>query len=143
MAPARTRLARKQNAGLLVGSPSFADTASRSRSHPKMEDNLFSSPKHSIDKSLLNIPGATRTHNLWLRRPTLYPIELRGRNYITHYIISACPHPLQLIYSKNAFRQTYMPSNFTPNFSSAAIARLWPCSYPYQASTIFPSRSII
>jgi hypothetical protein len=41
---ARTRLARKQNAGLLVGSPSFADTASRSRSQPKMEDNLFTSP---------------------------------------------------------------------------------------------------
>jgi hypothetical protein len=40
-----TRLARKQNAGLLVGSPSFADTASRSRSQPKMEDNLFTSPK--------------------------------------------------------------------------------------------------
>jgi hypothetical protein len=45
LAPARTRLARKQNAGLLVGSPSFADTASRSRSQPKMEDNLFTSPK--------------------------------------------------------------------------------------------------
>ncbi len=58
MAPARTRLARKQNAGLwfdrltilsevegLVGSQSFADTASRSRSQTKMEDNLFTSPK--------------------------------------------------------------------------------------------------
>jgi len=44
LVPARTRLARKQNAGLLVGSPSFADTASRSRSQPKMEDNLFTSP---------------------------------------------------------------------------------------------------
>ncbi len=44
LAPARTRLVRKQNAGLLVGSPSFADTASRSRSQPKMEDNLFTSP---------------------------------------------------------------------------------------------------
>ncbi len=44
LAPARTRLAGKQNAGLLVGSPSFADTASRSRSQPKMEDNLFTSP---------------------------------------------------------------------------------------------------
>jgi hypothetical protein len=44
LAPARTRLARKQNAGLLVGSPSFADTASRSRSQPKMEDNLFTGP---------------------------------------------------------------------------------------------------
>jgi len=40
-------LARKQNAGLLVGSPSFADTASRSRSQPKMEDNLFTSPYQS------------------------------------------------------------------------------------------------
>ncbi len=52
-------MARKQNAGLLVGSPSFADTVrgpkgkgsngadtvSRSRSQPKMEDNLFTSPK--------------------------------------------------------------------------------------------------
>ncbi len=47
LAPARTRLARKQNAGLLVGSPSFTDTASRSRSQPKMEDNLFTSPKDS------------------------------------------------------------------------------------------------
>ncbi len=38
-------LARKQNAGLLVGSPSFAEAAGRSRrSHPKMEDNLFTSP---------------------------------------------------------------------------------------------------
>jgi len=32
LAPARTRLARKQNAGLLVGSPSFADTFGRSHS---------------------------------------------------------------------------------------------------------------
>jgi hypothetical protein len=44
LAPARTRLARKQNAGLLVGRPSFADTASRSRSQLKMEDNLFTRP---------------------------------------------------------------------------------------------------
>ena len=43
LAPARTRLARKQNAGLLFGSPSFADTASRSRRRPKMGDNLFTS----------------------------------------------------------------------------------------------------
>ncbi len=43
-------------------------------------------------RNLLTIPGATRTHNLWLRRPTLYPIELRGRNHITCYIISACSH---------------------------------------------------
>ncbi len=28
-----------------------------------------------------SIPGRTRTCNLWLRRPTLYPIELRGRVY--------------------------------------------------------------
>jgi len=72
LAPARTRLARKQNAGLwfdrltilsevegLVGSPSFAEAASRSRrrakaalatarrSQPKMEDNLFTSPKRN------------------------------------------------------------------------------------------------
>ncbi len=53
MAPARTRLARKQNADLLVvpkgipggSSPSFADTASRSHSQPKMEDNFFAGPK--------------------------------------------------------------------------------------------------
>ncbi len=44
MAPARTNLARKQNPGLLLGSPSFADTAGHSRSQPKMEDNLFTSP---------------------------------------------------------------------------------------------------
>src|SRR4030095_16523639 len=24
-------------------------------------------------------PGEDRTHNLWLRRPTLYPVELRAR----------------------------------------------------------------
>src|SRR5438128_5400002 len=24
-------------------------------------------------------PGGGRTHNLWLRRPTLYPVELRAR----------------------------------------------------------------
>ncbi len=27
----------------------------------------------------LSILGETRTHNLWLRRPALYPIELRGQ----------------------------------------------------------------
>jgi hypothetical protein len=26
-----------------------------------------------------NAPGGGRTHNLWLRRPTLYPVELRAR----------------------------------------------------------------
>ena len=25
-----------------------------------------------------NVPVRTRTSNLWLRRPTLYPIELQG-----------------------------------------------------------------
>ncbi len=48
MAPARTRLVRKQNAGLLVGNPSFAEAASRSRSQPKMEDNLFTSSKERV-----------------------------------------------------------------------------------------------
>ena len=24
-------------------------------------------------------PGGGRTHNLWLRRPTLYPVELRAQ----------------------------------------------------------------
>src|SRR5947207_788261 len=28
---------------------------------------------------LKNAPGGGRTHNLWLRRPTLYPVELRAR----------------------------------------------------------------
>ena len=55
MAPARTGLARKQNAGLLVGSPSFADTASRSRSQPKMEDNLFTSPNKSVKKEFVGV----------------------------------------------------------------------------------------
>ncbi len=31
-----------------LSSPSFADTAGRSRSQPKMEDNLFTSPKESL-----------------------------------------------------------------------------------------------
>jgi hypothetical protein len=26
-----------------------------------------------------NAPGGDRTHNLWLRRPTLYPVELRAQ----------------------------------------------------------------
>ena len=29
------------------------------------------------------IPGEIRTHNLWLRRPTRYPIALRGPNSIS------------------------------------------------------------
>ena len=28
---------------------------------------------------MINAPGGGRTHNLWLRRPTLYPVELRAR----------------------------------------------------------------
>ncbi len=31
------------------------------------------------DGYLSRAPGGGRTHNLWLRRPTLYPIELRAR----------------------------------------------------------------
>ncbi len=34
-----------------------------------------------------NIPGRIRTCNLRLRRPTLYPIELRGRIAITLRVI--------------------------------------------------------
>ncbi len=30
---------------------------------------------------LTGAPGAIRTHDLWLRRPTLYPAELRARGY--------------------------------------------------------------
>ena len=34
----------------------------------------------SMDITLCKIaPGGGRTHNLWLRRPTLYPVELRAR----------------------------------------------------------------
>ena len=29
-------------------------------------------------------PGGSRTHDLWLRRPTLYPAELRA--HVTQYI---------------------------------------------------------
>ena len=68
MAPARTRLARKQNAGLLVGSPSFADTASRSRSQPKMEDNLFTSPntnkKHLAERQMPINSGTDKTGSI-------------------------------------------------------------------------------
>jgi hypothetical protein len=32
-----------------------------------------------LDCELLTASGGGRTHNLWLRRPTLYPIELRTR----------------------------------------------------------------
>jgi hypothetical protein len=31
-------------------------------------------------------PGGGRTHNLWLRRPTLYPVELRAHNRESDYI---------------------------------------------------------
>ena len=31
------------------------------------------------DGYLSRAPGGGRTHNLWLRRPTLYPIELQAR----------------------------------------------------------------
>src|SRR5688572_11329327 len=29
----------------------------------------------------IGAPGGSRTHDLWLRRPTLYPAELRARMY--------------------------------------------------------------
>ena len=44
------------------------------RSNSKMGANTYG-------RSKANIPGATRTHNLWLRRPALYPIELRGQKH--------------------------------------------------------------
>ena len=43
-------------------------------------------------------PGGGRTHNLWLRRPTLYPVELRARmdselatDRLDFHRFSACP----------------------------------------------------
>ena len=32
-------------------------------------------------------PGGGRTHNLWLRRPTLYPVELRARKSVQDNLI--------------------------------------------------------
>ncbi len=50
------------------------------RTVPLALDKYTASHKSSTDQGLLNIPGRIRTFNLWLRRPTLYPIELRGRD---------------------------------------------------------------
>jgi hypothetical protein len=38
-------------------------------------------------------PGGGRTHNLWLRRPTLYPVELRARksNIVEATVLSRKP----------------------------------------------------
>jgi hypothetical protein len=35
--------------------------------------------REGTDRALEPAPGGGRTHNLWLRRPTLYPVELRAR----------------------------------------------------------------
>src|SRR5262245_29727756 len=46
---------------------------------------------------LLSIPDRIRTCNLRLRRPTFYPIELRGRESLTSYRTATynlhCGHP--------------------------------------------------
>src|SRR5262249_27771989 len=36
-------------------------------------------PAHGADPPKEYAPGGARTHNLWLRRPTLYPVELRAQ----------------------------------------------------------------
>ena len=42
----------------------------------------------------LGVLGATRTHNLWLRRPTFYPIELRGQDKILNFELYYYSHIL-------------------------------------------------
>ncbi len=50
---------------------------------------------------LRNIPERIRTSNLWLRRPTLYPIELRGQDYISRHIINTHQRRLQRNFCHN------------------------------------------
>ena len=38
---------------------------------------LYSKKKHPERALKSGVSGGDRTHNLWRRRPTLYPIELR------------------------------------------------------------------
>jgi len=45
----------------------------------KSDENPFYQGKiEGIAEALTSVPDQSRTDNLWLRRPTLYPIELRG-----------------------------------------------------------------
>ena len=45
----------------------------------KSDENPFFQGKiEGIAEALTSVPDQSRTDNLWLRRPTLYPIELRG-----------------------------------------------------------------
>ena len=41
----------------------------------------------------LGVPGGGRTHNLWRRRPTLYPIELQVRKCYSSSTINICIFP--------------------------------------------------
>jgi len=47
---------------LPAGEQGFADTASRSRSQPKMEDNLFTSTKHTGKTHCLSLKEKGKRH---------------------------------------------------------------------------------
>lgn len=47
------------------------------------------------------IPGEIRTHNLWLRRPTLCPIELRGQNCYNSIYYKCLPTSSTTLYFRN------------------------------------------
>ena len=69
--------------GILAGRPlklpqKTGHVAGENRSRGFLPLNNESLQPIEIAGFTLTIPDGSRTHNLWLRRPTLYPIELRG-----------------------------------------------------------------
>ncbi len=80
-------LCRSPSAG-----PFFSSTSSQLLRHGPLRasvavDRLVVIP--SFTKVYINIPDRIRTCNLRLRRPTLYPIELRGRDVTIQKSLSA------------------------------------------------------
>ena len=60
-----------------LGNPAMECTGESHDSSDALELSLFTLPKRHQRKSFDGAPGEGRTHNLFLRREALYPIELR------------------------------------------------------------------
>jgi hypothetical protein len=44
------------------------------------EPDFFDEDENRVEPWRIGALGGSRTHDLWLRRPTLYPTELRAHN---------------------------------------------------------------
>jgi hypothetical protein len=79
--PAATRQQIAAASGMIVNNQ-FRDVP---RPIPRQGPDALVDELHGPDYKMTGAPGGIRTPDLWLRRPMLYPAELRARDAILQH----------------------------------------------------------